>query len=111
MFYFRYAIVGLSEQLLLRKVGEGVYVKECGDVQNHIARLTHRSSQLNEEGRSTSVRIEFENEYPFPIFHLGMSFVHNNSLKYFKYFMMLPRYFLYYFKYFLQLSDLEYNKA
>lgn len=49
----------------MRKIDEKTYVSECGDVQNHVARLTHKSSQLSDDVRNTAVRIDFDKEYPF----------------------------------------------
>lgn len=57
----------------MRKIDEKTYITECGDVQNHVARLTHRSSQLVDEGRNTAMRIDFDKEYPFMYFFKNLN--------------------------------------
>ncbi|KAK6620629.1 hypothetical protein RUM43_010922 [Polyplax serrata] len=59
-----YAILGLSEQYLMNKITETTYVTECGDLQNHVSRLTHDITSRN-EGENLPVHIELEKEYPF----------------------------------------------
>lgn len=63
-FSIRYAILGLSEQYLMNKITETTYVTECGDLQNHVSRLTHDITSRN-EGENLPVHIELEKEYPF----------------------------------------------
>ena len=64
LFFFRYAILGLSEQYLMNKISETTYVAECGDLQNHVSRLTHDIVKKN-EGENLPIHIELEKEYPF----------------------------------------------
>lgn len=47
----------------MNKITETTYVTECGDLQNHVSRLTHELSKANEE-ENLPIHIELEKEYP-----------------------------------------------
>ena len=48
----------------MNKISETTYVAECGDLQNHVSRLTHDIVKKN-EGENLPIHIELEKEYPF----------------------------------------------
>ncbi|XP_065085250.1 cell division control protein 45 homolog [Ochlerotatus camptorhynchus] len=54
-----WAIVGLTEQLLLGKVESSTYTLATDSVQSHVSRLTNKAS---DQAIQTSVKINFEND-------------------------------------------------
>ncbi|KAJ9591491.1 hypothetical protein L9F63_001977, partial [Diploptera punctata] len=66
-----YAIVGMTEQILLCKVENRQYVLETGNLQGHVARLGYQGEDDEHEGstqRKTALRITFDKEYYLIIF-------------------------------------------
>ncbi|XP_055715847.1 cell division control protein 45 homolog [Phlebotomus papatasi] len=59
-----WAIVGVTEQLVLGKIESATYTLECNQIQSHVSRLTNKAS---DQTIQTAVRITFENDL-----HLAM---------------------------------------
>lgn len=54
-----WAIVGLTEQLVLEKIESSSYVLESTKMQSHVARLTNKA---NDQTLQTSIKINYEND-------------------------------------------------
>ncbi|XP_037933577.1 cell division control protein 45 homolog [Teleopsis dalmanni] len=54
-----WAIVGITEQLLLGKIESSAYTLEIECIQSHISRLTHKN---NDQGNLNTSKISFEND-------------------------------------------------
>ncbi|XP_059621894.1 cell division control protein 45 homolog [Phlebotomus argentipes] len=59
-----WAIVGVTEQLVMGKIESAAYTLECNQIQSHVSRLTNKASDNTIQ---TAVRITFENDL-----HLAM---------------------------------------
>lgn len=58
-----WAIVGITEQLLLGRIESSTYTLECAQIQSHVSRLTNRATEQTQTG----VKIVFEKDL-----HLAM---------------------------------------
>lgn len=54
-----WAIVGITEQLVLGKIESATYILESGQIQSHVSRLTNKS---NDQSLQTALKITFEND-------------------------------------------------
>ncbi|XP_026845904.1 cell division control protein 45 homolog [Drosophila persimilis] len=54
-----WAIVGISEQLLLGKIESGAYTLELEQIQSHVSRLTNKT---NDQNTMSASKISFEND-------------------------------------------------
>lgn len=54
-----WAIVGISEQLLLGKIESGAYTLELEHIQSHVSRLTNKT---NDQNTMSASKINFEND-------------------------------------------------
>ncbi|XP_034671763.1 cell division control protein 45 homolog [Drosophila subobscura] len=54
-----WAIVGISEQLLLGKIESGAYTLELEHIQSHVSRLTNKT---NDQNTMSASKISFEND-------------------------------------------------
>ena len=54
-----WAIVGLTEQLVLEKIESSAYVLESDKLQSHVSRLTNKASDQNIQ---TAIKINYEND-------------------------------------------------
>ena len=64
---YRWAIVGVTEQILLGKVENQQYVLETGNLQGHVARLGYQGEALDDENsthKKTAIMITYDKEYP-----------------------------------------------
>uniref|UniRef100_A0A1B0CPX3 Uncharacterized protein n=1 Tax=Lutzomyia longipalpis TaxID=7200 RepID=A0A1B0CPX3_LUTLO len=59
-----WAIVGVTEQLVMGKIESAAYTLECNQIQSHVSRLSNKASN---QSTQTAVRITFENDL-----HLAM---------------------------------------
>jgi hypothetical protein len=65
--YCRWAIVGVTEQILLAKVENQQYVLETGNLQGHVARLGYQGEVTDDENSThhkTALKITYDKEYP-----------------------------------------------
>lgn len=53
-----WAIVGITEQLLLGRIESSTYTLECAQIQSHVSRLTNRATDQTQTG----VKVIFEND-------------------------------------------------
>lgn len=58
-----WGIVGATEQAILGKVESRVSVLETGNLQGHVSRLSHRSTDA-ERQQTTAVKLTYDKEYP-----------------------------------------------
>ncbi|GAB0096866.1 NADH dehydrogenase [Sergentomyia squamirostris] len=54
-----WAIVGVTEQLVLGKIERATYTLECDQIQSHVSRLTNKAS---DQSIQTAVRVTHEND-------------------------------------------------
>lgn len=54
-----WAIVGITEQLVLGKIESSAYILESEQIQSHVARLTNKSA---DQSIQTALKIQFEND-------------------------------------------------
>lgn len=61
-----WAIVGVTEQLLLGKVESSTYTLETQKIQSHVTRLSNKSN--NNRVTNTSIKITYENDLHFALY-------------------------------------------